>query len=289
MFQKAIEKAAKYTLPVVISYRLENGEVRSSIATFIVLNDEGWILTAFHVMEFMLNLQNNLDISNAYKAKVSEIDAEMNVNRTERKKRLRSLVKPSKNSVTNFSPWWSEDNWQVDGFHGNKLADLAVAKISGFDSSYVTEYPVFKNPDANFYPGAVLCKLGFPFHSIEPEYNDETKSFMLPTDAVPIPLFPIEGMFTRTIIKGVESSPVEFVETSTPGLRGQSGGPTFDSDGRIWAMQSETAHYALGFTPNAPGERNKEHQFLNVGVGTHARTIIKYLDDVGVKYSVSED
>ena len=79
---------------------------------------------------------------------------------------------------------------------------------------------------------------------------------------------------------------VKFVETSSPGLKGQSGGPTFDSEGRIWAMQSKTAHYPLEFPA---GQKNQEHQFLNVGMGTHAKTIIDFLDSNGVKYNLSKD
>jgi hypothetical protein len=33
---------------------------------------------------------------------------------------------------------------------------------------------------------------------------------------------------------------VKFIETSTPGLRGQSGGPLFDAKGEIWGIQSRT-------------------------------------------------
>ena len=37
------------------------------------------------------------------------------------------------------------------------------------------------------------------------------------------------------------------IELSTPGLRGQSGGPLFDSDGIVYGMQSRTKHLHLGF------------------------------------------
>lgn len=41
-----------------------------------------------------------------------------------------------------------------------------------------------------------------------------------------------------------------FIETSTPRLRGQSGGPIFDVNGAIWAIQSQTHHLKLGFGDN---------------------------------------
>jgi hypothetical protein len=41
----------------------------------------------------------------------------------------------------------------------------------------------------------------------------------------------------------------KFVEMSSPGLRGQSGGPRFDVNGMVWGLQSRTQHLALGFSP----------------------------------------
>ena len=71
-------------------------------------------------------------------------------------------------------------------------------------------------------------------------------------------------------------------ETSAPGLRGQSGGPIFDGDGRIWGIQSETTSYELGFSPEVKGE--PEHQFLNVGKAVDSSTVCSFLDGLGVSY-----
>ncbi len=73
---------------------------------------------------------------------------------------------------------------------------------------------------------------------------------------------------------------LSYLETSTPGLRGQSGGPIFDVEGRLCAIQVHTVHYPLGFSPvvEQGGRQLEEHQFLNVGVGVHADTILAFLD-----------
>lgn len=100
--------------------------------------------------------------------------------------------------------------------------------------------------------GTSLCKLGFPFHSNEPTF-DEQKGFVLPPGSFPIPIFPIDGIYTRTVnieSNGAKPYPLMFIETSTPGLRGQSGGPIFDVNGAIWAIQSQTHHLKLGFGDN---------------------------------------
>ena len=277
MFQKALKIAQVYTLPVVISYRLENGKTASAIGAFIVLNQDGWILTAGHIIDQIMGLANDLKLYNDYVAKLSDLNSDNSLTKAQRKRKLRRLTKPE-NPITDYSVWWGKDGWNVQSFELNRPADIAIGQISGFKSNDISIYPEFKNPAVNFDVGENLCKLGFPFYSITPTYDDSENMFELPPGALPIPLFPIEGIFTRTIVMDDGLSSAEFVETSSPGLRGQSGGPTLDMNGRIWAMQSRTNHYPLGFSPKVPNQRNEEHQFLNVGWGTHAKTIIDLLE-----------
>ncbi len=285
MFQKALKEVVEYTLPVVVSSHRKNGRTESSIATFVVLNDEGWVLTACHVIKGVAKLER----SRSYRSKVSEIKGDESLSRKEQKEKIKTLGSPPKNEVIEFSIWWGKDEWSVDSFLLDETADLAVGKISGFKADQIPNYPVFKNPSVNFHPGESLCKLGFPFYTIVPEFKKD-EGFFFPEGTLPLPLFPLEGIFTRVVFpKGIGTGKVRFVETSSPGLKGQSGGPTFDVKGRIWALQSRTTHYPLGFSPVPPGGRNGEHQFLNVGMGTHVETIIKFLEKHGINHEVSED
>jgi hypothetical protein len=48
--------------------------------------------------------------------------------------------------------------------------------------------------------------------------------------------------------------PLKWIETSSPGLKGQSGGPLLDERGTIWGVQSNTFSYNLGFSPQVPRE-----------------------------------
>ena len=156
--------------------------------------------------------------------------------------------------------------------------------------------PTIKNPAVNFEPGTSLCRLGFPFHAIVPRFDERDGRFVLPEGSTPIPLFPVEGILTRlgTILPPAEKPlpyPLMQIETSSPGLRGQSGGPIVDIAGRIWGIQSVTRHLPLGFDPEV-ADRNgsaREHQFLNVGVGIHAATIVGMLNEMGVRFALSSD
>jgi hypothetical protein len=79
-----------------------------------------------------------------------------------------------------------------------------------------------------------------------------------------------------------------YVETSSPGLRGQSGGPIYDREGKLYAMQVQTAHMPLGFQPTAEydGKRVIENQFINIGNGVHVKTIIAMLKDRNIRFQV---
>lgn len=131
---------------------------------------------------------------------------------------------------------------------------------------------------------------------LSPTFDEATSNFALPPDQTSLALFPIEGIFTRILNITAQGGgagnypfPLMFVETSTPGLRGQSGGPTFDWDGAIWAIQSQTRHLPLGFSPEIKhgGTAQKEHQFLNVGMGVHVETVLGFLNQKGVKHQVA--
>jgi hypothetical protein len=172
--------------------------------------------------------------------------------------------------------------------------DLAVGRLDPFDPAWVAEYPTLKDPTKNFSPGASLCKLGFPFFEIKPTFDEATSMFSIPPEMRNLPFFPIEGIYTRDLNVpdpiGASPFPLTFLETSSPGLRGQSGGPTFDVMGAIWAIQSQTNCLPLGFSPEVKegGKTHKEHQILNVGMGVHVKTVIGLLDQVGVGYRLSD-
>ena len=115
-----------------------------------------------------------------------------------------------------------------------------------------------------------------------------------------MPFFPNDGIFTRVVDVAIDPTtsnvppppfPLRFIETSSPGLRGQSGGPVFDCKGTVWGIQSRTIHYPLGFSPPVPGGKphEKEHQFLNVGWAVHVETIVGALRHSGIAFSLAQN
>jgi S1-C subfamily serine protease len=81
-----------------------------------------------------------------------------------------------------------------------------------------------------------------------------------------------------------------WLETSAPGLKGQSGGPLIDSKGSIWGIQSNTYSYPLGFSPKVKyqGIEHVEHQFLNVGRAVHAETVLGLLKQSNINHQISD-
>ena len=128
--------------------------------------------------------------------------------------------------------------------------------------------------------------------SVMPDYryDEKANTFTFPEGSVPLPLFTMEGMFTRVVNTRAPGSgdgePSAFIETSTPSLVGQMGGPVFDADAVVWGIQSHTMHHALGFRLPVPGGAagEVEHQFLNTGLAVHAVVDRRFLDAEGIEY-----
>lgn len=289
MFAEAYEIASEFTQPVIISTRKFNGDVNCGIASFVIINDEGWFLSATHILQSLhLFEQHKTEIA-SYDEKRNSIENNPNFSDQQKVKRTRRL-KTNSDWITHHSFWWGHDDLRATSFQG--VSDLLVGKFETFNPDMVKTYPTFKNPN-NLLSGTSLCKLGFPFHVAQASFDETKNMFNLAPGTLPVPRFPIEGIFTRSIFtpgKYGNGHTVKFMETSSPGLRGQSGGPIFDKNGTIWGIQSHTTSLPLGFEPTVKqGNREVvESQFLNVGVGIHPEVIVNVLNDMGIKYKLSD-
>ena len=290
MFSKAVPIAAGFTRPMVISSRTADGVCSATIGTCVVVNRNGWILTAGHLLEIVRLHQESARRYTGYRDNVVEFHRDTAADKRFRKTGVRTFHKPAASAVRNHSVWWGTDSARLVEARLLLPADLALGRLEPFDPASVARLPVFKNPSEGYEPGRSLCKLGFPLHRIEPEFDEQANSFTLPAGAVPLPMFPLDGMFTRVINTRApgsgEGDPFAFIETSTPSLLGQMGGPVFDSDAVVWGVQSHTMHHPLGFRPPVPGgpSGHVEHQFLNTGLAVHASVIRNFLDAEGIDY-----
>jgi hypothetical protein len=288
VFSKAYEIARHFTLPIVLSKRTVGGECSATIAAAVLINEDGWIVSAGHVFEEMIALSEEESATQQALAAIAHIEADASLNRQERRRSTAQARKPKKTAVERWSPWFGQPG-RIERVLTIPGSDIGIAKLVDFKPVPGAVYPVFKDPTRGYDPGTSLCRLGFPFHHIVPTYDPENLLFRLPREAIPLPLFPNEGILTRFIelvpldpITLEELPPLQVprktFETSTAALPGQSGGPIFDAEARIWGIQSATISYSLDM--NTP-----EQQYYHVGVGIHAETILAIFKEHGIEYA----
>ena len=288
MFADAYALAQHFARPLVISTRRLNGVVESSVATWVLLNADGWFLTAGHVFGLWRDFELHLPEVSRYRAAEAAIAADPALEGDERRAAVERLAATVDLAwIENCSAWWGTDGLTFRDVSVIGELDLALGRLEPANL-LAGPFPTFKNPEAGIQPGRSLCRFGFPFEQLAVSFDPARSAFTL--DKPQLTLFPIEGILTR-IIGPSPGSPVQFIETSSPGLRGQSGGPVCDARGRIWGIQSRTAHIPLGFNPtvSANGRTFEEHQFINLGWAVHVRLILDALRARGVEVKVSAD
>lgn len=293
MFTKAYKIASEFCRPVVISFRYIDGTIDNGISAFTLLNKEGWIITVEHIIRpLLIKQQHDREIAE-YQKKIKEIEENKDLKINQKNKKIRKLNKNNK-WITNLSLWWGRDDLKVAEIKALSEADFAAIRLepsTPFET--LTTFPIIKNPK-DLAPGTSLCKLGFPFYKIDVSFDENKKLFIFAPNSLPIPRFPIEGIFTRNIHAGKSKDgkyDIKFIETSSPGLRGQSGGPIFDANGVVWGIQSRTNHLPLGFSPKIKkgNKEIEENQFLNVGIGVHPELIFTFLKDNNIKFTESDN
>ena len=290
MFASAFQVTRNFTRPVVISKKVFSGQLASGLATFIVVNKDGWVLTAAHVFADAIKYKEDRVKIEDYRRLETELAANRNKPKAERSKNR--IVVPDSDGgwITNFAFWWCNPTARVEVVHIDPLADIALVKLASFNGNTYPCFPRFHKRGSNPSPGQSLCRLGFPFHSIEATFDESTGLFDMKNFTLP-PMFPNDGIHTRIQLFSNQGRTrvAKMIETSTPGLKGQSGGPLFDTDGNIWGVQVKTSHLDLGFKPtieeNGKAITIEERQMMHVGLAAHVDHII----DLFEKYSVAFD
>jgi hypothetical protein len=268
MFARAIEIATTFTNPYVGLRKRSDGNLYSTMGAFIIVNKQGWALTAAHILDEILSCE------------AAAQDA----------------CGPDEPRVTAHTEIWALPGFAAHHPHLaeariNAVADLALCRLEGVDPDAIGPGPVFRDTSKRVIDqGASVCRLGFPFYDVAVAYDDTLDRFDLDEHAFPVPRFALDGMvarFNRRMGEDGKSSAM-FIETSTPGLRGQSGGPLIDTAGRVCGIQSHTTHIDLGFDARYASAEGVviERQFLNVGAATHVDEARAMMDDAGVRYRV---
>lgn len=248
MFKKTAQLFPKIVIPIVVAWRTGRGKLDFSIGAGMIVNSEGGLITAGHIIKQIIDLHNQTE------------------------------NKPSKNSnrATHFTVVIG--NTKTTELTVVKIVDeidFGLAIIKGYVPPSGQQYPKFRVD--NVHPGEFLCRAGFPFiHRLagknpRVEFNNGSFNFI---DIFPTPLFINEAMVSRFM----DLPSGTWIETTSPGLRGQSGGPLADTDGLICGMQVNTEHYPLDFSGIG------RNQMLNVGRALHVKSIVRMFEENNIEY-----
>jgi hypothetical protein len=289
MLTRAFASAYQYTRPLIILKRLENRTIAAGVGTFFLINKDGWAITAAHLIAELAAAEQHKQEHDKYLQECALIDADTVLSEGKKKHRKGQLHRNFE-WITKLSCWWGGNGVTMASgiVHSDVQADIAIVQLAGIQNLNVTEFPKFASVKRPLQPGMTMCRLGFPFNSINAQFDEALQDFVVPPMAS-IPMFPNDGIHTRVAIEvhPPNNRQVAFLETSSPGLRGQSGGPIFDRDGIVWALQSKTSSLPLGFNTEYISEGRKRpapEQFIHVGLGTHVQHIRDLLGRCGVKF-----
>ena len=285
MYKKSIKENSKYLIPFVEGIKYYGSdEIEHAIGTMIILNDNGDILTCKHIaIEFI----NNNKLGEMYSGLINELNS---CKTEEEKKAIEKKYCLEKDTpvLTNINlPFKIGDTINIE-IKLHDYLDLAIIKFKGANLK-CDNYPTFAKELPS--QGQSVCKLGFAFPEYSYfEYSKENENIVMKNEIISsFPLFPMDGIVTRQIVD--EKKQVTMFETSTPGLRGQSGGPIFSPEGLVYGIQSMTKHLDLNFDIDKVVKRGIENKkitytpFINLGVGISSKEIIKFLDLNNIKYN----
>ncbi len=291
MFVKAIETAVEFTRPIhSVGRNYGSNIIQPGAATLFFVNSEGWALTCRHVAE-------QLVVGDQIEAKRQAFTKELDIGRGQKKEKqlLRELEKKygfSKDTTFELLNRFMncvEGNLEFE-IRVHERIDVALIRFYNYTRLLCDSFPTFAANSLNLRQGMFLCRLGFPFAEFSNFAYDNAADRIRWTDMgrIDTPRFPIEGMVTRHLVD--ETGQIVGFEMSTPGLKGQSGGPAFDAEGRIWGMQASTAHLDLDFDVNQEVLRNgvkkriRDSAFLHVGHCIHVEVLKSFMRQHGVQF-----
>jgi len=291
MFVEAIEKAGKYTRPIfAISRNYGSTQVIPGASTLFFINSDGWALTCGHVVDILVAAEQ---INKNYQSFKTELASQQNVKKN--KSILHGVEKKyqfNKNITIELQLQFVNciEGYLEINFFKHPKHDLALLKFNNFNKLLCDSFPYFPKDTTRLKQGIFLCRLGFPFPEFSNfAYETETdKIIWTNTGRKDSPIFPIEGMLTRHLLD--KDGHVFGFEMSTPGLRGQSGGPVFDTDGKVWGMQFSTRHLDLDFDVNQEVLRNgltkrvQDSAFLHVGNCIHVEIMKSFMRELNVEF-----
>ena len=272
MFVEAIKELSKFTRPIqTISRAYGYKEITPGLSTLFFVNENGVAITCKHVAQLIITAEQANQQFTKFKTEVAKLKNDGNYKRN--LKGLEMKYSYQKDTAVQLKNNFigSVDSFQQLTVHQHPTYDLAIIEFKGYKSIQYQSYAKFLKDTSKIEQGKYLCRVGYPF----PEYTNYSYDAAIDeivfdnSKPANVPIFPIDGIITRNV---AEAGEIMGIEMSTPGLRGQSGGPLFDENGVVYGMQQSTKHLHLGFDIEdkeilAGGKKKKinDYAFLHLG------------------------
>jgi hypothetical protein len=290
MYINAIEKVVQFTRPIHTILRSYGGLISPGSSTLFFVNENGIAITCKHVLE---NITQSDLVNNHYNTFKNERD---NLPKNGKLKKYISNLELKymykKDTTVQIKNKFMNSVDTINNLKciAHPTLDLAIIIFEGYNQKLYNSYATFVKDADKIKQGKSLCRVGYPF----PEFNN----YQLNTAHDDIewtnsgnqnsPIFPLDGIITRF---SADNNKISSIEMSTPGLRGQSGGPLFDTEGLVYGMQYLTNHLHLGFDIKDKeiindGKKTKvsNYPFLHVGHCIHVDRIKEFLNLNNIKY-----
>lgn len=245
MFQSACSVVGSSVISIIAAWRERRGFIHCSIGAGMLLNKDGWFVTAGHILEH-----------------IEYLEKEVIKSRSRRR---------GQRDITHYAVAFGAANQVYLGIRGiEKRIDLGFGKLENCNLPDSHMFPRLRKGPV--LPGELLCRIGFPFleNHVSPKWVNGGFVF---TNMFPLPQFVNEALVSRFI--DFKPHPGVWIETSSPGLKGQSGGPLVDAKGLICGIQVNTHSYPLGFGKG---------QFLHAGRAVHVKSVRAVLDTQNISY-----
>ena len=294
MFESAIEKISGFTKPLHLISRTYGGLISPGTATFFFVNDKGVAVTCKHVASMIPAANNINDTYTKFKAERDKLPKDGKFNRN--LKGLEIKYKYTKETTVQLKLNFLNSFEKIEQIttHVHPTLDLAILEFKGFNKMFYNTHATFLKDSNVIKQGKYLCRLGFPFPEFSNFRHDPEKDDIewTTTGNPNSPSFPLDGIVTRFL--GDPVGGINGIELSTPGLRGQSGGPLFDTDGNVYGMQFATNHLHLGFDLKdkeiiTDGKKSKvsNFPFLHVGLCVHVEKIKEFLNEHKIEFTTT--
>ena len=291
MFVEALDQVDQFTRAIHFICRYHgSAEIIPQTATMFFVNEEGCAVTCRHVADNLIYSDQfytrYLEFRKEFRYFEKAATAALERKRLEEKYGLKpeSLIRIK----SSFPDSVSGDFRLI--IHRHPVYDLAIVKFEGYREVRYRSFARFLKDESRVRPGRTLCRLGYPFPEFTNyQFNRDTDDIeWSQSGKISTPAFPIDGIITRQV---ADMNGIFGIEMSTPGLKGQSGGPLFDTRGIIYGMQSATQHLHLGFDQvnrevisEGLRKRVSNYPFLNVGRCVHVRIIKDFLRTKKIKF-----